>query len=418
MSRDPTAPPPPTAGMQRAWPIVIGGLAATLVALALDGLSNLDSLAGASFLMVRMPLAAAGLIAVGAGVVRRLRSAGQDFEERVESAGLIVVAAVAALVAAFSFDPWDSIQMFLGVAAAVTLFGAFLVLLPSVGRKVAISLVVLVHFANTVVSITTVPPANGQAPFLMVNAWAHAFRYYASFLYLNNAYHFYSPEPGPPTLLWFHIRYTDGSTRWIKIPDRAADPVPLHYQRMLALTESTNVNRSQLPADFNEIAYRHHLAAKRYKPEIPVPPDLAATMQYQVPEDYSKVMVSAYARYIARTYAHPEGEGTDPNAGVKGVKVYRVVHSIITAAALADGVSPFAKNLDYPYFQGEFDSDGKLKDERDPFLYWLVPITLEPEDPSTRLLNVKSPKMRMMDYLEVHANYEPPPAPAGEEKQP
>ena len=31
------------------------------------------------------------------------------------------------------------------------------------------------------------------------------FRHYLLFTYMNNAYHFYSPDPGPPTLLYRRV---------------------------------------------------------------------------------------------------------------------------------------------------------------------------------------------------------------------
>ena len=36
------------------------------------------------------------------------------------------------------------------------------------------------------------------------------------------------------------VQYADDTYREVKIPVRKESPVPLHYQRMLALTESTN----------------------------------------------------------------------------------------------------------------------------------------------------------------------------------
>src|SRR5437763_1338820 len=94
MARDPVAPLAPGAGAPRAWPLVLGGLATTVAALVLYGLSGLDSLAGLrNALLARIPLAAAGLIAAGVGIARRLRAAAPEFEDRVESAGMMVVAA-------------------------------------------------------------------------------------------------------------------------------------------------------------------------------------------------------------------------------------------------------------------------------------------------------------------------------------
>src|SRR5262249_14128695 len=128
---------------------------------------------------------------------------------------------------------WDSARLLLIPLGIVTLAGSGLVLLPLIARKLVVSLLILLHFGNILVSVTSVRPRNGRAPWLSVQLWSYFYRPYASFMYLNNAYHFYSPEPGPPTLLWFFVRYSDDSGRWIKLPSRKDSPVPMHYQRQL-----------------------------------------------------------------------------------------------------------------------------------------------------------------------------------------
>src|SRR5262249_59202889 len=179
-----------------------------------------------------------------------------------------------------------------------------LVLLPTGIRKVVIVLLVLVHFGGILTAVTSVPPPPSPPPWLTNQAWTRFYRNYLQFMYLNNAYHFYSPEPGPPTLVWFHLTYSDGTYRWIKLPSRADSPVPLHYQRMLALTESANVINPTLPPDFADRARRRMLEGKRFEPEIPLPTDLPPNLQYQEPEENSKVMVSSYVRFVARRYPH------------------------------------------------------------------------------------------------------------------
>ena len=66
-------------------------------------------------------------------------------------------------------------------------------------------------------------------------------------MYLNNAYHFYAPEPGPASFLWFRMIFEDPEGRtyghWIKIPDLDEkgwhkNTLSLEYQRMLSVTEN------------------------------------------------------------------------------------------------------------------------------------------------------------------------------------
>src|SRR5262249_41860545 len=137
--------------------------------------------------------------------------------------------------------------MFLGALVGVALAGSVLVLLPSLYRRVALSLWIVYHFGGMLTAVTSVDPAPNQAPWVSRQLSAWLYQPYLSFLYLGNAYHFYSPDPGPPTLLWFRIRYADGQCTEVKIPDREQSPVGLHYQRMLALTEHINIPMLVVP---------------------------------------------------------------------------------------------------------------------------------------------------------------------------
>ncbi len=418
MSRDPLAPPGRAGGTSfRAWAYLIAGSVLVVAGAVLPpGATD-------AFLPAKAVLLFAGLVTLGAAVARRLRTASQDVEARITTAALLVTAGLGVIVA-YAGTPngvvvegmspqelqrpllppiqperqWDSARMVLGVLAFVAMAGAVLVVLPSVARKAVVSLLILLHFANIAVSVTSVPPPNGPAPWLSVQAWAHFFRPYASFMYLNNAYHFYSPEPGPPTLAWFYVRYSDESGRWIKLPSRKDSPVPIHFQRLLALTESINVINHNTPPDFGERAEKRRVAGKLYEPEIPLPLDFAPQALYQPPEEYSALMVGTYARYVARHWPHPDD---NPEAEVKTVKVYRLVHSIINAPQLAEKMSPNDPSLDLPYFMGEFNREGDMLDPTDPFLYFLVPIYRQDGN--------------VVNYLELHATGKPS---AAKEPQP
>ena len=69
-----------------------------------------------------------------------------------------------------------------------------------------------------------------------------------------------------------------------------------------------------------------------------------------------------------------------------------------------------------PYFMGEFDADGKLKDPNDPYLYWLIPIlpkqvAMRAERrvgfaPGVGRQNING-QVEVVDYFEVHKNLKP-----------
>jgi hypothetical protein len=87
-------------------------------------------------------------------------------------------------------------------------------------------------------------------------------------------------------------------------------------------------------------------------------------------------MLSCYARHVAQNYPSAE----NPDATVEGVKIYRVIHSLLSPSQMAAGFRPDDPTTYAPFYQGDFDRDGRLKNAQDPFLYWLIPIVREPKE--------------------------------------
>jgi hypothetical protein len=236
-------------------------------------------------------------------------------------------------------------------------------------------------------------------------------------MYLNNAYRFYSPEPGPASLLWFCIEYQpspDGSRnlRWVKVPamDKDGhhirpDDSPLwpnvEYTRRLSMAESTSFPGPSIfsfPNGDVLIRARDEEAARRGLPTLQLL-NTPLDFQYREPNDLSKKWIAQYARHVAHTYRHQ----TRPDLEVIAVKVYKVLHMIITPAQLVGsrdrpGLEPDDPTLYAPYYMGEFDKDGNMTPacqtlawyadrqvwdvarstdgrlQRDGLLYWWIPI--------------------------------------------
>ena len=166
-----------------------------------------------------------------------------------ESAAVLTLAALAsfcacrALANPASPDDWDSLRLFLAVLFMVALGAAPLVLVSQSLRRFVISLLILFHFLGIGTAVLSPVPS----PWLIQQAWARVFQPYLEFMYLNNAYHFYSPEPGPASFLWFRMYYEDPHGKlwahWLKVPDLDEkgwhkNKLALEYRRMLAVTEN------------------------------------------------------------------------------------------------------------------------------------------------------------------------------------
>jgi hypothetical protein len=400
--------------------MLLAGLSLTVLGLVLRGTPATPA---------RVACLVAGLALAGSAVSRRLRTAGWALEERIESAALLAAAALAGLVAYAGCDEeWDSIRLLLGVLAAVALFGSLLVLLPRTPRRVVASLLLLFHFGGIATAVTAVTPRDQPAPWLSMQLWTRVYRPYLTFMYLTNAYHFYSPDPGPPSLLWFRLHYDDGSRdgveKWVKLPVRSESPIGLAYQRMLALAESTNLPTGQVPLTaeqkdwyekqtgqkythdtWNEVYQRRELGATQFKPPLDVPTDILPNMQYSEPQDHAKRLLASYARHVLDSTPLPGS----PDVKARWVRVYRITHRIITPGEVVHGGSPLSEIYYVGYYMGKFNPEGELQDAQDPFLYWYLPIAYVPPNYGERGVPLQAnrqpqPGDRLLNGLKMHAN--------------
>jgi hypothetical protein len=380
--------------------LMIGGAAvsvlAVLMAMAL----------GERLVPLRVGLILAGLALALSAVNHRLRNFAEALEERGSTAAYMAVGSFVVLMSYLACDEqWDSFRLVLGVFVGVGLAGALLVLLPRVARRTVIVVLVLFHFGGILTAVFSVPPPNGVSCWTTSALWTYVYRPYLQFMYLNNAYHFYSPEPGPATHLWFCVKYEDENVKphWVDVPRREDYSSRLLYQRGTALTEGTTFNRYGYYSAEEMFGPKGRLMQRSLRRgEVPYHPELqtdktswiADLSQYREPNEItSKKYLASYARHVARDprYKSPDS----PDTPVKSVKVYRVLHALLTAQEMAAGVSPEEPTKLLPVYMGEFDPDGTLLDPGDPLIYWVVPILREPDG-------------RLKDYVAVHAGSAPP----------
>jgi hypothetical protein len=415
MARYPVPPPrPPWA---RPWQALGGGFAVVVVGLILSAFS------GAAADLARFLLVLLGVSLAGAAVALRLRGGVTEQQDRQEAALLVAGAAFTALAGYWAFDAdWDSGRMLLGALTAAGFAGALLVLMPSVGRRIMGSLLILFHFGGILTAITVAQPS----PWLSQQLWGHVYRPYLQFLHLFNAYHFYSPNPGPTTLLWFRVDYQSGkNAQWVRLPSKSYSPLPLHYTRTLALGMSVEGSvpplppqlleqpdsdlvalavRSQDPRVLARVRVNRFLRRRREAAGLlDGVPTRADLLEYAEPSDPAKMLLSSYARHVALTTPNPD----DPDDPVVSVMVYRVPHNIADPGMMAEKGAGVAtdKTLYKPVYSGRFDREGHLLDgwefneevlsrpqlsnedwepsfffkravvkEGDPYLYWLLPI--------------------------------------------
>src|SRR5262249_50830901 len=192
-------------------------------------------------------------------------------------------------------ESWDSLRMALLVFTIAGLVGAGVVLLPRVGRRIAVTLLLLFHFGGILTAVTAVAPHNGPPlSYLQTASGSLVYLNYSQFAYLNIAYHSYSPDPGPPTLVWFRVEFEDGSPPyWVRLAEHGQFSTRLQYQRMLALTESTNQPGPGIHPERLALLYLSRSSAgDRLGIETPSLQD--ASNHYRETSDLTKVYLPSY----------------------------------------------------------------------------------------------------------------------------
>ncbi len=349
-----------------------------------------------------------GALLTGAAVARQPRSP-----------ALLLVAAFIAWLIGFSMDPaWDTARLVMLILATVALVAAGMLALPYLlGRRLGgmlargiVSVLVVLHFAGIVASVMSNPLPSRESSWV-ANWISSAWRPYLHFCYLKTSFRFYTPEPGPGTLLWFYVRYSDGSGRWVKLPDRTErtkDPLGQEYVRQLVLCYHAGPTLPPTPVPET---IRDRRLAEGSRLSIPTHPELPIGAQYQMPYAHCQRSISQYARFVAQHYP-----AENASAKVVGVKAYRVVHLILDPNEMSNGKLHLNDPWTYlPFYQGEFTAEGTLTDPDDPFLYWLIPIHAWPHGaPPPKPFETVGPlplatyeQLDVHDYLERHARLRP-----------
>jgi hypothetical protein len=400
------------------WPVLGVGLG--LVAMGwIWGLAWDGSAPG-----LRVLLLSIGLVAVGAGLSLYVPRSRADLEGRLSAAGVWLLGALAAYLARVGLgSQFDSLVVLLQAMTLAAVLGAVLTALPVGWRLVGGSVLLLLHFGAILTAVTVVPPPNGAPPWLANQVWLRWTRPYLQFTLLNNGYHFYAPEPGPASLVWFRVEFADGASRWVRIPDHATCRNQVERRRWGALASVLGQTVPVPPAREDELRRRRIAAGEAHRPRIPVG-DVPANLQYRELSNYSILLLGSYVRRVARTTTHPQ----ERESLVRAIKVYRVDYYNPPVEHFQAGREPLDPTLYLAYYCGEYDPNGRLsaasmtvqRDEagreveriQDPFLYWLIPIVRQQEQDATPAVGPRRTEGeairwqgegKVINYVRIHA---------------
>lgn len=349
-----------------------------------------DLVASETYTSLRVLVIASGLVTLGAGLYTLLPHFSEEAESRLAAGGLWALAGGGALIASLGFGSWDSLVLLTRSLGGVALIVGLLTAVPDGWRYLLGSVLLFTHFSAIFCAIVVVPPPNAPAPFLAVQTYIRFFHPYLVATNLNNGYHFYAPEPGPCALLWYRVQWDDGASHWGRIPDHPKMANHLERRRYGALATVITQGMPVAPDRFEKLAEARTKAGEEKK--IPIDPNFPLAMQYREPPPMVKLLLSSYARFLAKNTPHPQGK----DVKVTGVKLYSVEYFNPFVEHFKAGREPLDETLYVPYFLGDYHADGQIKAEiyravqqpvgppvvtQDPFLYWRIPILKEIDMP-------------------------------------
>lgn len=172
---------------------------------------------------------------------------------------------------------------------------------PSRPVRFALSVGIALHFFA--IFTTLVGSGSGRFPAPALAAWmrhAKPIDAYLQATFLTSPYRFYAPDPGPTTLMWFKLHYSDGAVRWMELARRDELPYRTSYQRQMSLP---------LLLDWMGLY-----------------PDPADSRRVIFTEE-GKVCVSSFVRHVARS--NPRFGPDGASVGVSDVTVYMIYHQIL-----------------------------------------------------------------------------------------
>ena len=417
-----------------------GAIACALAA----GLGLVGGTGPSALSSVRLLLVATGLLVAACGLTLRATD---------RLAWLL--AGVAGWLAVFGLPShWDSARLVAGVMGTLALGGAVLRSVPLSIRWAILSVGVVLHFGAILVATTRPTTYSSPAPWVTDQASNRLYQPYFEFMYLGNAYHFYSPDPGPASHLFFLLEYetdeedrdessgqvrlaADGTpakkrvSEWVAMPRRRTqfrDPLGMTYYRRLSLTELVSYSSPGTVTAFS--MEKSNAVQRRRDNELglngkPVPGARVGNeidlSQYRVPDiRVRKIMFPSYARHIALEHSGPRkaADGKTVKYTVTRVKMFRVEHRVLQphqflrydnpaervyrpddkAVSQLGNMGPFHPSTYLPFYLGEYDPNGTLVTPNDPLLYWLVPIE--------HLSNASKDQKSFQDWMSVYAGHE------------
>lgn len=212
--------------------------------------------------------------------------------------------------------------------------------------KLLVSLIVLFHLSAILSHVIA-----GGGPFVM-RQLSSLYRPYLKTMWLDNAYRFYAPDPGPTEVFWYKLHYQDGTTRWTQVPRREDFYLRMPFQRhmSIALLGSMMVEQEPVPPTDNAASVASVLVNNQ-------------TAMRTVLTPMGQIFLRSYARHIASVEKeHPASHS--PLAYMDCYLVKYLIRSPLEMRFNLDMYDPRMLRIQYV---AAFTPDGLIANHKDGF---------------------------------------------------
>jgi hypothetical protein len=205
--------------------------------------------------------------------------------------------------------------------------------MPSPVVRGLVSVLVTGHLFAILVAVTSYSSPAFPAPQLAVQA-SEPLQPYLQATFLNNAYRFFAPNPGIPSVFWFRVQFVDRSVRWVELPGRPNPVIRAPYQRRLNLSVQLAGYLAPKPTDDGR----------------------------QILSPLGELLLRSCVRHVAGSTVAAGSETSE----VRTVGVYCVLHRVIVPEEARAGWEPTDLRTYQPLFVGAYTPGGERVDEFKP----------------------------------------------------
>lgn len=212
--------------------------------------------------------------------------------------------------------------------------------------KLIVSLIVLFHLSAILSHVLS-----GGGPFVM-RVLSSYYRPYLKTMWLDNAYRFYAPDPGPTEVIWYHLQYNDGSTRWTQVPRREDFYFRMPFQRHMSIALLGSMMNEQQP-----------VAAKDDPASVASMLVNNRPVMRTVLTPVGEVFFRSYARHVARMeMKHPVTQ-----AELISLDCYLIKYLIRSPFDMRSNIDMYDPRMLNIQFVATFSPDGVLSNFQEGF---------------------------------------------------